>query len=151
MAHGRASIRIALAVTVATLVILLFSPAVNQWYGTTKVPLRFVILDGETGRPVPDAVVRLTRAGDDQEQFASSTGSDGGTKIVVGFRCCGNSTPFKTTRRVFYSLWLVRVNAEGYRLWQEPLSGFTNDRRFHDEGGTPPPIPVRLRSQVRNG
>jgi hypothetical protein len=131
------------------LLVYLASPAINQSFGRADVPLRFTVIDADSGRPVSNAGVKLTEF-DREEYRAPTTGSDGQTSITLGFNCCSNRTLFGKSRRVFYSMWHVDVEAAGYAALSTALTELTEDHRFHDDAH-PPVITLHLHRKASTG
>jgi hypothetical protein len=119
----------------------------DGWYGQAKVPLRFTVLDAETGRPVSGATIQLVRG---PEYLAPPTGNDGRTALIIEARCGGDRGIFGRTRHVNFGYWALHVEAKGYQKFRGSLEKRTSDRRFHEDGAIPPPIVIRLQNQEAN-
>jgi hypothetical protein len=132
------------------LLVFLASPAINQAYERPDIPLRFAVLDADTGRPVPNADVKLVEF-NRANYRAPATGRDGQTAITLGFKCCSNSALFGKSRHIIYSFWEVDVEAAGYATLSSALTGFTGENCFHDADATPPPITLRLHRKAERG
>jgi hypothetical protein len=125
------------------LLAFLDSSAINQSFERADVPLRFTVIDADSGGPVSDAGVKLTEF-NRSVYLAPTTGPDGQTSITIGFNCCSNSTLFSKSRRVYYSSWQVDVEAPGYATLTTALTELTGDHCFHDDTASPPRIALQL-------
>jgi hypothetical protein len=128
---------------IAPLSLTLFGEAL--WVGFATVPLRFIVLDSATQRPVPAASIRLYG---DPAYVAHPTGPDGTTTVTIKAMCSGRSSILRQTRTVNYGRWQLRVDAEGYVGLQGELTDRTTDGRFHEGKTAPPMIKVLLRKRV---
>jgi hypothetical protein len=132
------------------IIVFLASPAINQSFQGVNIPLRFIVIDADTGRPVSDAKVKL-REFNRVNYAAPTTGPDGQITITVQFKCCSSSTLFRTARRVIDAFWEVDVEAAGYETLNTALTEFTGENRFHDDAATPPLINLRLHRRAGRG
>lgn len=126
---------------------------VSHGVGHVRIPLVFLVSDGDTGRPIEGARVLLRDRDRDSNPVHPyvldlRTGPDGRATVL-------DDWPFYVSEgvpsgrlhfyRVVYPHWEMTFTAEGYvpaeGSFREHEAG---DRRFH-EAAPPPPIVVRLR------
>jgi hypothetical protein len=131
------------------IIVFLASPAINQSFEAVNILLRFIVIDADSGLPVPDAMVKL-REFNRANYPAPTTGPDGQTTITVQFKCCSSSTFFRKSRRVIDAFWEVDVEAAGYDTLNTALTEFTGENRFHDDAATPPLITLRLHHKAES-
>ncbi len=101
---------------------------------STTSPFSFVVVDDATGRPIPNAAVRLIDprfAPDDAENQGTRvvTGADGSVEYYLYANVRGREGLLGRTETISYNPWLIRVEALGYRPFFTSLA-------------TDPPIPT---------
>jgi hypothetical protein len=111
--------------------------------GRQPVAVQFMAVDDETGKPVANATLTLTRS--DREALILGMGHvsnlqirDFGIDRKLNSRMRGSSW-------TDYSGWSVRVKASGYRDWESALSELTKDESKYQNTSYPATIIVRLK------
>ena len=113
------------------------------WVGRTTIALEFLVVDAETGQPVPAAILRLKAL--IRPEVAVETGRDGRVVVVIEADCGGRFSLFRRTRYIDYRGWNYTIEASVYQRSEGSLGDFTSDaQRYHAPGAVPPPITIRL-------
>lgn len=115
-----------LPIVVTPLFIILLP--VRPYEGAIPCTFRFVVVDDATGRPIPDAIVRLINQTippehDDLQPEAVMTGADGSAECFVYVDTRGREGLLGRTQRVTFQPWMIRVEVPGYRLLFTSLAG----------------------------
>jgi hypothetical protein len=119
----------------------------TSWHATPHMSIRliFSVIDAETGRPIPSAVIRLS--GHDPG-YTLTTAKNGSAGFVY------RDAPVEMSRswlhgphRAVDYPWTVSVSAPDYEGLVDDLNNLTRDGRYHYQD-TPPPILLRLRKRV---
>lgn len=110
------------------LFVALFPVLPYQASVATTSPFRFVVVDEATGRPIPNAAVRLIDprfALDDAENQGERvvTRADGSAEYFLFANVHGRKGLLGRTETISYNPWLIRVEALGYRLFFTSLAG----------------------------
>jgi hypothetical protein len=117
------------------------------WDGSKEVAMRFVIVDAESGAPVPDAVVQVGVDGLPASWREARTGTDGAARLIVRCWAAGSDTLLRRTASVSCTGVDIHVSKEGYKdVW--PTSLWVHARWLLSYDQLPPP-PVRLPLQKK--
>jgi hypothetical protein len=119
--------------------LLIYLCSEAAWVGHASIPLEFVILDAQTGKPLDGASVRLLEV---RPEYEAATGADGRARIVVDAMVGGRSSLGRKTRRVNYA-WAVSVTCRDHEGYYQALSKVTQGPPYHSDP-VPPPIVIRL-------
>jgi hypothetical protein len=125
-----------------------FAMRMEYWIGSTRTDLRIRVVDADTGRPVPNASVRVF----EYEESASEgkTHPDGWVTLTHWFSSAGENGLFRKTGGL--RLWVEKlsVEAEGYEPLRGPLDDFTGpNRNLRDLPLPPVTVELRRRRPVR--
>jgi hypothetical protein len=103
-----------------------------KWVGSRDLAVRFVVVDGATGHPVPEAAVQIEQAKSSRcetempEEFVLATDGNGtAAKTVKRCMTFGSRGLFEDTYYSHVPRWTFHVRADGYqpsRSWnlEEP-------------------------------
>jgi hypothetical protein len=105
-------------------------------------PFSFVVVDESTGRPIPNAAVRLIDprfALDDTENQGERvvTGADGSVDYILSANVRGREGLLGRTETISYNPWLIRVEALGYRPY---FTSLASDSPIPADRLTAPPL-----------
>ena len=109
-----------LPIVLAPLLVVLLPVLPYQASVSTSSDFSFIVMDGATGRPIPNAVVRLIDprfAPDDTEYQGERvvTGADGSVDYFLSANIHGREGLLGRTETISYNPWMIRVEAVGYR------------------------------------
>jgi hypothetical protein len=118
---------------------------VTQCYGGRIVPIEFLVIDAETGAPVPHS--KLTLSGRGSQNHSLKTGPDGRALLTFQTGCEERTyLLWGNLYTVHYSNWKLGIEAQGYESIQAKLDSYRRDTRYPGDA-VPPPIPIRIRKQ----
>ena len=150
MRSGPLSVRsvrsLAAAVALAALVALAARGCepVRYWQGSKVLRIDVVVVDAETGAPVPGASVRLTpNAG---PRSSAITGPDGAASLVHQFSTSGTSTWLENRGSVIFHAVDIEVEAPGYVPLKTMLSDHLGAAQEIDK-----PDPPRFQVPILRG
>lgn len=131
-----------LPLVLAPLIVALLPILPYQASISMTAPFRFVVVDEATGRPIPNAAVRLIdprfALGDTANQGERVvTRADGSVDYFLFANVQGRQGLLGRTETISYNPWLIRVEARGYRPFFTSLASIPPIR---DDRLTAPPI-----------
>jgi hypothetical protein len=116
---------------------------ISQCGGGRMVPIEFVLIDAETGTPVPRA--KLTLSGRGTRHHELETGPDGRTSLSFQPGCDERTyLLWGTVYTVHFSRWKLSIEAEGYDRVNDNLSRYRADVQYPHRA-VPSPILVRMK------
>ncbi len=119
------------------------SPAVPL-NGEREVTLDFLVIDSANGKPIADALVRVSDPFDEEKKAESRTRRDGETRLTHRFDVNGEQRVFRTSGIVSFEDCWFEVSARGFISLVVPLADLTGKQRGLNVL-PPPPIKVALR------
>ena len=131
-----------------------------QAFVSTTSPFSFAVVDEATGRPIPNAAVRLIDprfAPDDTANQGEQvmTGADGSVGYFLSANVQGREGLLGRTETISYNPWMIRVEALGYCPFFTSLASdppISSDRLTASPLGLtfPPPPSVTIRMSPSN-
>jgi hypothetical protein len=109
---------------------------------STTSPFRFVVVDKSTGRPIPNATIRLIDPRfflDETENQGERavTRADGSVEYVLSANLHGREGLLGRTETISYNPWVIRVEAPGYRPF---FTSLASDPPIAADRLTAPPL-----------
>jgi hypothetical protein len=121
----------------------------RKWIGSKTLPVRFLVTEEATGRPIAGARIRLY--GPERSIGGEGrTAEDGRGEVLNTFRASIEMTAFGERGDVGFEGWWLEVSADGYQSRFVTLTESTGlDRRLPDH--VPPPIAMGLARPESHG
>lgn len=137
----RFCIRALLVLVVLTPLFVAVLPVI-PYQGAFSIPFHFVVVDDATGRPIPNAVIRLIHpafAENDRENQHEKmvTEVDGSVECYLDGTSHGREGLLGRTETITFNPWMIRVEAQGYRPF---FTSLASDPPVPADRFTAPPL-----------